>query len=51
MAHQDFAVDAEEIPDRGRTVVRRLDPRARILAACGFAVAVMTVVSRVVGTV
>lgn len=41
MAHQVFTVDAEEIPDRGRTIVRRLDPRVRILAACGFAVAVV----------
>lgn len=41
MAHQVFTVDAEEIPDQGRTIVRRLDPRARIVAACGFAVAVV----------
>lgn len=41
MAHQVFAVDAEEIPEAGRTIVRRLDPRARIVAVCAFAVAVV----------
>lgn len=45
MAHQVFTVDAEEIPDQGRTVVRRLDPRARIVVACGFAVAVVALKS------
>lgn len=41
MAHQVFAVDAEEGPAEGRTRLRRLDPRARIVATCAFAVTVV----------
>jgi len=42
MSHNVFAVDAEETPAQGRRLLRRLDPRARILAALGFAVAVVS---------
>jgi cobalt/nickel transport system permease protein len=42
MAHQVFTVDAEEGPAEGRTRLRRLDPRARIVVTCAFAMAVVT---------
>lgn len=41
MAHQVFTVDAEEGQAEGRTRLRRLDPRARIVVACAFAVTVV----------
>lgn len=45
MAHQVFSVDAEEGPAEGRTLLRRLDPRARIVATCAFAATVVALKS------